>query len=81
VVVGFFGLGVGATIFAANCVCVYYMPRYSLPLLTTAVFALLTSMTTFVEGRLNQIETLIRLWEIFPGEYKYNHPKRSSPVT
>jgi hypothetical protein len=59
VVVGFFGLGVGATIFAANCVCVYYMPRYSLPLLTTAVFALLTSMTTFVEGRLNQIETLI----------------------
>jgi hypothetical protein len=65
VVVGFFGLGVGATIFAANCVCVYYMPRYSLPLLTTAVFALLTSMTTFVEGRLNQIETLIPSGRLF----------------
>ncbi len=50
VVVGLFALGAGATIFAASCVCVYYMPRYTLPLLATAVFALLTSITPFVDG-------------------------------
>jgi hypothetical protein len=50
VVVGLFAVGAGAAIFAANCVCVYYMPRYSLPLLATSVFALLASITPFVVG-------------------------------
>ena len=50
IVVGFFALGTGAMIFAANCVCVYYMPRYTLPLLTTAVFGFLASITPFIEG-------------------------------
>lgn len=55
VVVGFFALGAGATIFAATCVCVYYMPRYTLPLSTTTLFALLASITPFADGRLNRI--------------------------
>jgi hypothetical protein len=45
VIVGLVALGTGLAIFAANCVCVYYMPRYSLPVLITAVFALLTCST------------------------------------
>jgi hypothetical protein len=62
VVVGLFAVGAGAAIFGANCVCVYYMPRYSLPLLTTTVFALLTSITPFIDGSLNRVGTLNRLW-------------------
>ena len=49
VVVGLFAVATGAAIFAANCVCIYYMSRYSLPILTTTVFALLTSITAFVD--------------------------------
>jgi hypothetical protein len=49
VVVGLFAIFAGVAIFAANCVCVYYMSRYSLPILTTTVFALLTSVTAFCE--------------------------------
>jgi hypothetical protein len=51
VVVGFFAVGAGAALLAANCVCVYYMSRYSLPILTTAVVALLTSITAFVDRK------------------------------
>jgi hypothetical protein len=50
VVVGLFAMGAGVVLFAANCVSVYYMPRYSLPLLTTSVFALLTSIAPFADG-------------------------------
>jgi hypothetical protein len=52
VLVGLFALGTGAAILAANCVCVYYMPRYSLPLLITALFALLASLTPFADSKI-----------------------------
>jgi hypothetical protein len=52
VVVGLFAILAGSTIFAANCVCVYYLSRYSLPILITTSFALLTSTTAFFERKL-----------------------------
>jgi hypothetical protein len=48
VIVGLFAVGTGTVVFAANCACVYYMPRYCLPLLSTSVFALLTAITSIV---------------------------------
>jgi hypothetical protein len=63
VVVGLFAIGAGVVVFAANCVCVYYMPRYSLPLLTTSVFALLTSIAPFADRGPNRIGMLSRLWQ------------------
>ena len=62
VVVGLFAIGAGVVVFAANCVCVPYMPRYSLPLLITSVFALLTSIAAFADGEPNRIGMLNRLW-------------------
>jgi hypothetical protein len=53
VVVGLFAVGAGAVIFAATCVCVFYMPRYSLPFFTTTVFGFLASITPFVDDRLS----------------------------
>jgi hypothetical protein len=62
VVVGLFAIGAGVVVFAATCVCVPYMPRYSLPLLTTSVFALLTSIAPFADGGPHRIGMLNRLW-------------------
>ena len=50
IVVGLVTLGTGALVFVANCVCVYYMPRYSLPLLITSIFALLSSITPLADS-------------------------------
>jgi hypothetical protein len=50
IVVGLVILGTGVLVFVANCVCVYYMPRYSLPLLSTSIFALLSSITSLADS-------------------------------
>ena len=63
-VVGLFALGVGVVVFAANCVCIFYLPRYSLPLLVTSIFALLTSITSFSEVWINRIGSLNRLRQV-----------------
>jgi len=55
VIAGLFAIGTGAVIFGANCVCVYYMPRYTLPLLTTTVFGLLACITSLAGARLSRI--------------------------
>jgi hypothetical protein len=54
VLVGLSALATGIAIVAANCVCVYYMPRYTLPLLTTILFALVTCLASFAESRFLQ---------------------------
>jgi hypothetical protein len=74
VVVGFFAVGAGALIFAVNCVCVYYMPRYTLPLLTTTVVALLACISPFLDGGPSRIRTLNRLCHWFTA----NSPERKS---
>ncbi len=74
--VGFFAVGAGVVIFAVNCVCVYYMPRYTLPLLTTTVFGLLASITPFVDGRLDRIGTLNRLPPWLKSLFTENSPSR-----
>jgi hypothetical protein len=60
VLVGLFALGTGAVILAANCVCVYYMPRYSLPVLITGLFALLASLTPFAGCKLKRAVPIFR---------------------
>lgn len=63
VLVGLLALGTGVTLFAVNCVCVYYMPRYSLPVLTTAIFALLACCAALVAidpDRLGALDRLLR---------------------
>jgi hypothetical protein len=74
VIVGLFAIGAGALIYAANCMCVYYMPRYTLPLLTTTVFALLASITPFVDDGLNRIGILSRLWQWMTSCSRQIHP-------
>ena len=41
VLIGWSALATGVVVFAANSVCVYYMERYTLPMLVTALIALL----------------------------------------
>ena len=41
VLIGWSALATGIVVFAANSVCVYYMERYTLPMLVTALIALL----------------------------------------
>jgi hypothetical protein len=44
VLIGWSALATGIAVFAANNVCVYYMERYTLPLLVTALIALLAPL-------------------------------------
>ena len=44
VLIGWSALATGIGVFAANSVCVYYMERYTLPLLVTALVALLAPL-------------------------------------
>jgi hypothetical protein len=73
VFVGLFALGAGIAIFAVNCVCVYYMPRYSLPVLITAVFALLACSGSLVSIDPNRIGALNRLLQRLTPRRTGNH--------
>lgn len=44
---GWCALLTGIVLYVANMACVYFMPRYALPLLTTTTIALLASMAGF----------------------------------
>jgi hypothetical protein len=44
VLIGWSALATGIVVFAANSVCVYYMERYTLPMLVTALIALLSAL-------------------------------------
>ena len=44
VLIGWSALATGIVVFAANSVCVYYMERYTLPMLVTALVALLAGL-------------------------------------
>ncbi|MBV8352030.1 MAG: hypothetical protein JOZ21_07130 [Verrucomicrobia bacterium] len=71
--IGLLALGTGVTLFAVNCVCVYYMPRYSLPVLITAVFALLTCCAALVAIHPNRLEALDRLLQRLTPHRPGNH--------
>jgi len=73
VLVGLLALGAGVTLFAANCVCVYYLPRYSLPVLITAVFALLTCCSALVAIDQNRLGALDRLLQRLTPHRPGNH--------
>jgi hypothetical protein len=49
VLIGWSALATGIVVFAANCVCVYYMERYTLPMLVTAIIALLAALVPLGE--------------------------------
>jgi hypothetical protein len=49
VLIGWSALAIGIVVFAANCVCVFYLDRYALPLLITSVFALSASLVPLTE--------------------------------
>jgi hypothetical protein len=44
VLIGWSALATGIVVFAANSVCVYYMERYTLPMLVTTLIALLSAL-------------------------------------
>jgi hypothetical protein len=55
VLIGWAALATGIGVFAANCVCVYYMERYTLPMLVTAIIALLAALAPLGERVVNWI--------------------------
>jgi hypothetical protein len=80
VIVGLLALGTGVTLFAVNCVCVYYMPRYSLPVLVTAVFALLACCAPLDAIDPNRLAALDRLLQRLTPHRPGNHVVPGSRV-
>jgi hypothetical protein len=79
ILVGLSAFVTGIAIVAANCVCVYYMPRYTLPLLTTTLFALVTCLASFAEtsrkdGVMSQLSTFL----FSPNGVKSSHHSETS---
>jgi hypothetical protein len=80
VIVGLVALGTGLAIFGANCVCVYYMPRYSLPVLVTAVFALLACSAPLATLDPARIGGLDRLLKRLTRDREGDHATRSEAM-